>query len=98
MRCLAPESDFPGSVVRTIFAILAQKRIGKEAPTPDRYDSRAPARTAILCPVADVAALVPSYGSMLLFGRARSAVHHPAAPARVLTMTVGLRDAEDVLT
>ena len=70
----------------------------KEAPTPDRYESRAQARTATTRPVADVAALVPSYESMLLFGRARSAVAGPAAPARVLTMIVGLRDAEDVLT
>ena len=75
-----------------------RQRILEEAPTPDRYDSRAQARTAILCPVADVAALVPSYESLLLFGHARSAVHHPARPARVLTMIVGLRDAEDVLT
>ena len=47
-------------------------RIVKEAPTPDRYDSRAQARTATTRHVADVAALVPSYESMLLFGRARS--------------------------
>mgnify|MGYP003329304197 CR=1 FL=1 len=66
-----------------------RQRIVKEARTPDLYDSRAQARTATTRPVADVAALVPSYGSMLLFGRARSAVHHPAAPARVLPSIAG---------
>ena len=40
-------------------------------------------------PVADVAALVPSCESMLLFGHTISAVHHPAAPARALPMIVG---------
>ena len=65
-----------------------RQRIVKEARTPDLYDSRAQARTASTCPVADVAALVPSYGSMLLFDRARRAVAGPAAPARVLPIIV----------